>query len=183
MFKTEICEIFGIQYPIILGGMVWVGKSDLAAAVSDAGGLGLLGTSAVLWHSRTPVPQRKRTPSGLDALLVGVAQAVALVPGVSRSGATIWAGMRRGLHRAEAARFSFLLSIPATMGAALVEILRPPRSDGPGLLTLATGCAVAAVTGVVALRILLRLVIGGRLWVFAPYCLLVAVATVVVSFG
>ncbi|MBW2593955.1 MAG: nitronate monooxygenase, partial [Deltaproteobacteria bacterium] len=47
MFKTEICELFGIQYPIILGGMLWIGKADLVAAVSEAGGLGLMGAGGM----------------------------------------------------------------------------------------------------------------------------------------
>ncbi len=47
MFKTEICDILGIEYPILLGGMIWVGRSELVAAVSDAGGLGLLGAGGM----------------------------------------------------------------------------------------------------------------------------------------
>jgi undecaprenyl-diphosphatase len=168
--------------PVAVAGVAVLPVADTLFSSSLWVGLGLLGTCAVLWHSRWPVPERKSTPSGRDALLIGAAQAVALVPGVSRSGATIWAGMRRGLDRVQAARFSFLLCIPATIGAATVEILRPSRGDGAGLATLALGSAVAAITGVVALRVLLRLVIVGRLWVFAPYCLVAAVAATVLSF-
>jgi enoyl-[acyl-carrier protein] reductase II len=74
MFKTEICEIFGIQYPIILGGMVWVGKSALVAAVSDAGGLGLLGTGGMpideIIMEIERVKQRTSKPFGVNIPLV-----------------------------------------------------------------------------------------------------------------
>jgi enoyl-[acyl-carrier protein] reductase II len=74
MFKTEICKIFGIEYPIILGGMVWVGKSDLVAAVSDAGGLGLLGSGGMtveeIAKELEKVKEKTSKPYGVNIPLV-----------------------------------------------------------------------------------------------------------------
>ncbi len=133
--------------------------------------VGLTLTAVVLWHSRGAKKGSKTVPRTTDAVVIGLAQAAALLPGLSRSGTTIWAAMRRGVSRPEAARFSFLLSIPATAGAATAEIVGAPGVGSTSALTLLLGAAVAAVTGWAALHVLYRLVVKGRLWVFAPYCL------------
>ena len=100
--------------------------------------------------------------------MIGLAQAAALLPGISRSGSTISAGLFRGLDREEAARFSFLLSVPAIAGAGILE-LRNLDSAELGL-HLPLGFVVAAVTGYSALRLLLRFVRRGRLHLFSWYC-------------
>jgi undecaprenyl-diphosphatase len=92
-----------------------------------------------------------------DALLIGIAQAAAIVPGVSRSGATISAALFLGFPRAEAARFSFLLATPITLGAALVKVPKLLAAGGGGGALL-WGMATAAVSGFLAIRFLLRLV-------------------------
>lgn len=110
------------------------------------------------------------------ALAVGAAQAMALTPGISRSGATIAAGIALGLPRTEAARFSFLLSVPAIAGAVVTAI--PDVTSGSldlGGATLA-GFTVAAVTGYVAVAGLLRLVRTRSLLPFALYLVAVAPA-------
>jgi len=86
-------------------------------------------------------------------LIVGCAQALALIPGVSRSGVTITAARALGVPRVSAARLSFLLATPITFGAGLLELRHLPK-ELP-LSTLAVGVAVAAVTGVIAIRGLL----------------------------
>ena len=90
-----------------------------------------------------------------DALVIGCAQVLALVPGVSRSGITLLAAMAIGLRRDAAARFSFLLSIPAVAGAAVLEMKHVLHSDAAGA-PLAVGLAVSAVTGYAAIGWLLR---------------------------
>jgi undecaprenyl-diphosphatase len=105
-----------------------------------------------------------------DSLLVGLAQCVALVPGISRSGSTISAGLMLGIDRAEAARFSFLLSIPVILGAAVLESRKMNAlPDGQGLPLLA-GVLAAAVTGYIALLFLMRVVKAAKLHWFAWYC-------------
>lgn len=108
----------------------------------------------------------------VDALLIGLAQACAIAPGISRSGATIGAGLARGLKRADAARFSFLLSVPVIVGTGLKELLslltRPEQAGQWHLL--AAGFLTAAVTGYLAIHFLLRYLQRRNLYPFAVYC-------------
>ncbi len=106
---------------------------------------------------------------GLAAyLLIGVAQGLAVMPGLSRSGTTIAAGILLGLSAAEAFRFSFLLSLPAVLGAVVLELSKPGALSMLGLPALVAG-TVALVVGYVALRLLRRIVTQGRFWAFAIY--------------
>jgi undecaprenyl-diphosphatase len=113
--------------------------------------------------------------SYLDALLIGTAQAVALVPGVSRSGVTISAGLMRGMQRPEALRFSFLLSIPAVAGATLLEggkLLKSPMQYDLSLF--AVGFAASLVSGVIAIKFLLKYLRRHTMNVFVGYRLVLA---------
>jgi undecaprenyl-diphosphatase len=105
-----------------------------------------------------------------DALLVGMAQAFALVPGISRSGMTITAGLAQGLSRVEAARFAFLLGVPAIAGAGLLQTLELVDRGGfePELLV---GVVTAAISGYFAIAFLVRLI--GRIGIapYAAYCI------------
>lgn len=105
-----------------------------------------------------------------EAVLVGIAQGFAVAPGISRSGTTIAVALFLGFQRQWAGRFSFLLFVPAVVGAILLEVLDlkvlPASEIGP----IAAGTFVAAVTGYGALRVLLKVVKQGRFYVFAPYC-------------
>jgi len=118
-----------------------------------------------------------------DALVIGVAQAAAIAPGLSRSGATMTAGLLRGLKRPDAARFSFLLSAPIILGAGLVSLLGlasspKPQSQAP---VLVVGFLVAAISGYVAIRGLMRYLQRRSLYVFSFYCLWVGVSCLVVA--
>jgi undecaprenyl-diphosphatase len=108
-----------------------------------------------------------------DALLIGTLQGFAILRGVSRSGTTITAGLLVGLDRKSAAAFSFLMAIPAILGA-LVLALRHGAPDGQGLPIFLIGGAVAAISGTIALRWLLRLLQKGQLHHFAWYCFALA---------
>jgi undecaprenyl-diphosphatase len=117
--------------------------------------------------------RREDTTTFRDALLIGVAQALAIFPGISRSGATIAAGMTLGLSRAAAARFSFLLSIPVIFGATIFKIPDLGTVE-PGTLPfggaeIAVGVLVAAGSGYWAIRFLLKLVQTDDLLGFARY--------------
>jgi len=113
-----------------------------------------------------------------DALAIGAAQALALFPGISRSGSTISAGIVRGLLRPEAARFSFLMSIPVMLGAGMIatlDLIRSPSSTqqiGPILV----GFASAAIVGYLAIRWLLGFLARRSLTPFAVYCAVVGLA-------
>jgi len=121
--------------------------------------------------------------SWLDALLVGLAQAAAIAPGISRSGATIAAGLFLGVKRASAARYSFLLSVPAILGAGVLSLL-DLASEG-GLAgdwpLLAASSLAAAVSGYLCIHFLLSYLRRGRLYVFAVYVWLFGAASLVVA--
>jgi undecaprenyl-diphosphatase len=104
------------------------------------------------------------------AFLIGLAQGMAITPGVSRSGATISVGLMLGLERKLAARYSFILSIPAILGALLLELFHLDSGVGVFTSSLLMGGATAAVSGFLALKFLLRVVDRGKLHFFAPYC-------------
>lgn len=126
--------------------------------------------------------RRAMTDAGWpDAALIGVAQAVSIVPGISRSGITIAAGLWGGFTREEAARLSFLVSIPAITGAGLFALkdVRAATSLGYTPVQLIAGFVVSAIFGALAIRWLLDIVRRGRLAVFAGYCWVVGAAVYV----
>ncbi|QDU91409.1 Undecaprenyl-diphosphatase [Pirellulimonas nuda] len=130
----------------------------------------------------------RRREGGIDypeigwrsALAVGVAQAVAILPGISRSGATIAAGLGVGLRRESAATFAFLLAIPAIAGAGLLEGIEAYKegTTGTPAYVLAAGFVVSFVVGLAALAALIRFVRSGRLGLFAWYLIPLGVAVV-----
>jgi undecaprenyl-diphosphatase len=110
-----------------------------------------------------------------DAVVVGLAQAASILPGLSRSGATIAVGRFAGMTPRGAARFSFLLAIPALFGAGLLNLWEAVRAGSGDVawLGLLVGLASAFVVGVAAIRVLLAVISGGRFWVFSVYCVAV----------
>jgi len=115
-----------------------------------------------------------------NAMLIGVAQACAIAPGISRSGATISTGLFLGLERELAARFSFLLSIPAILGAALVQV-----HDISSLFDITTSVTVAgfiaaAISSYLAIKVMLKLISDRDLLVFAYYCWIVGPLAIII---
>jgi undecaprenyl-diphosphatase len=104
------------------------------------------------------------------ALLVGLAQALAITPGISRSGATIACGLLMGLERSFAARLSFMLSIPAILGALVLQLMDLEQGQSIPLASLFIGGISSALSGYVALYLLVKMVHKGSIHVFAPYC-------------
>lgn len=130
----------------------------------------------------------RRTPGDTDytelsysrALLIGVAQAFAILPGISRSGTTIAAGIACGLRRESAATFAFLMAIPAIAGAGVLEGLDILQDGGTGtpLAVLAVGFVVSFLVGWASLRLLIRFVRQGTLSIFAWYLIPLGIAVV-----
>lgn len=143
----------------------------------------LLVTGAVLWSTRWVRPAARAQPTAPGALGIGVAQAFAILPGISRSGSTVAAGVWHGVDPVRAAEFSFLMAIPAIAGAAVLQV--PDLLEGGGAAIpwgpLAAGFVAALVAGVWAIRWLVRLLARGQFWRFAPYCWVVGVGALVWS--
>ncbi|MDD3297279.1 MAG: undecaprenyl-diphosphate phosphatase [Bacillota bacterium] len=107
-----------------------------------------------------------------DAIVIGLFQGFAITPGISRSGSTIFAGLMRGFSRELATRFSFIMSIPAILGAAVMEFSNYSGAaiTSGQLAVMLAGMAVAAVAGTIAIKFLIGLLNKGRLHYFSYYC-------------
>ena len=154
-------------------------EAPIERAFSDAHMVSgfLLVTGTILLSTRfIRPPQRELTMT--QAVLVGCAQAFAILPGVSRSGSTISAGMMLGLAREEAVKYSFLLSIPVILGATVLKLAKL-LSNLPGpdeLLDLGAGTIAAFISGYAAIKLLVIIARGGKLDYFAWYCYAVGIA-------
>ena len=163
-----------------------VGFGDFFASLFDRAavtGVALLVTGCVVWTARAALAREPAGRLGVgSALIVGLAQAAAIVPGISRSGATVVAALWRGVDPREAAAFSFLMSVPAVGGAALLKV--PGLVAGPGgggavggaagvdavsMAVLGVAAVVACVTGVAAIRAFRAMLASRSLHRFAPY--------------
>lgn len=149
-------------------------------------GIALLFTGAILFVSDRMAKGKKtaRTATVKDALLVGCAQAVAVVPGLSRSGCTIAAGMALGFDRTFAVRFSFLLSLPAVLGATLLKVIDVVQEgiDTALLPMYLVGMIVAGVVGYFSIRLVNMLAQKNKFGRFAYYCWAMGLAAIIVNF-
>ena len=154
---------------------IGLGAGDLIEGLFDAPAVaaaGLLLTGTFLWTARWAV---RREPEGgpgvVAALLMGVAQAFAILPGISRSGATVVVGLWLGVEAEEAAAFSFLMAVPAILGAAVMELpdLAESQSGLPGG-ALSMGVAAAALTGILAIWTFVAMLRRRSFHRFGPYC-------------
>ncbi len=158
---------------VIVGGLA---KDRIEALFGDpaVSGVGLLLTGVILWSSRHRIVQAARERPGLTAaVLMGLVQVCAVVPGISRSGTTVVAALWLGVYAEEAAAFSFLMAIPAIAGAAVLQI---PNLGAVGALDVApllVGSGVAALTGVLAIQMFVVMLDKRFFHLFAPYCWLV----------
>ena len=134
----------------------------------------LLITGLVLFLTRFPEEAEGRIKAS-DAFLIGIAQAIAMLPGISRSGLTISTGIFRGVHRERAAEFSFLLSLPAILGATALKLNDMLGKNNPvfDLWPYLTGMIFAFLFGWLAIRFLLKVIRKGRFEFFGYYCFLV----------
>lgn len=143
----------------------------------------LIITGTLLWFTR------RQTGPGVDitgmgwrqGLLIGLIQGLAIIPGISRSGSTIAAALYLGVDRQTAFRFSFLLSLPAILGAFVLGLDGEAFAGNVPMGLIVVGSFSAAVVGYIALKILLHMVISGWLYRFAPYCWIIGAVALVVS--
>jgi undecaprenyl-diphosphatase len=139
-------------------------------------GLLLLVAERVARHDR---PLEKITRR--DAIVIGIAQACALVPGVSRSGATLTAGLFLGFDRTSAARYSFLLSVPAVVLSGLFELRKIGDEDGAGALPTAIATLLAFIVGYASIAFLLRWLVRHNLAVFVVYRIALGVLVIALT--
>lgn len=161
-------------------------KSQMEEAFQSplAAGFGLLATAAILFAGQRCQREPRRGLDALgprDAVVIGLLQALAIAPGISRSGSTIAGGLMTGLRRDTSATFSFLIAVPVIAGAVLL-VLKDIFLEGTAVGrfdVLVVGTVVSFVVGVIALRVLLKVLARGKLHWFAWYCL--CIGTIVVA--
>ena len=157
-FKEQVEEIFGSGLTIV--------------------GIMLLVTAALVGFSYCARPRQRESISPLHAFLIGIGQALAVMPGLSRSGTTIATGLLLGNKKESMAQFSFLMVIPPILGEALLDVLKLMKGDEAfgdiEFLPLAVGFLAAFVSGCAACRWMISIVRKGKLLYFGIYCALVA---------
>lgn len=160
-FQEEVESMFS-------GSLVWVG-------------LALLGTALLLFHTTLLRKDGiKKIPFG-DAFLMGIAQALAVIPGLSRSGSTIATGLLLKNKKDEVAQFSFLMVLIPIIGAALMKILQWTDSpaDSVDVIPLVAGFIAAYISGYLACRWMINIVKKGKLYWFAIYCAIVGIVSII----
>ena len=173
--------------PAGIVGVCFKDSIETAFASPKMVGAALLFTGAVLTATRF-LPKGEKEVSFLRALIMGVAQAVAILPGVSRSGMTLAAARASKVDAERAAEFSFLMSAPPIAGAALLEILKAVRGAAEAGAAVETGwglcifgAVLAAVVGWFALKLLVASLKGRWFWLFGPYCFVAGALTLALA--
>lgn len=174
-----VLYLFIASVPTGLMGYFFSGLFESLFASLKAVGLALLVTGTFLFL--TKFSRERQGDSPIHPFFIGILQGLAIVPGISRSGFTIGGALFLGWKRDRAARFSFLLSVPAILGAVLFQLQKVDVSTQPWFF-LAVGTAVAAVFGYTALLFLYKLVQKGTFYSFAYYCFPLGIVALMVSF-
>jgi undecaprenyl-diphosphatase len=168
--------------PTAIIGLVFKGPLErLFGSVTTVGAMLIVTGIIVALTRMIPKGYGIRTRVGLlAALAVGTAQGLAIIPGISRSGSTIVCALLFGLDRDLAGRFSFLLAIPAIIGALAIQI-DLDALERVGLVPLVLGFFSSAIVGLLALKLLMGIVRKGHLYYFAPYCWVIGLLVVFAS--
>jgi len=183
-----VCKILVSLIPVALVGFLLKDQVDaLFSGTLRQVAVGLCITAALLWISdsagkRFKVPVARDTRNGISywqAFVVGLAQAFAVVPGISRSGSTISTGLLTGVKRESIAQFSFLMVLAPIIGEQCLDLLKVATGeasfgDGVGILPLALGFVAAFLSGLFACKVMIAIVKKAKLMWFALYCLVVA---------
>lgn len=177
-FTAEQAYVLKIVISMIPVGIVGVFFKDyIEAAFSSIAVVGvmLLVTAALLAFAYYAKPRQKQELSYRDAFIIGLAQAVAVLPGLSRSGSTIATGLLLGNKKESVAQFSFLMVLPPILGNALLDCLKGDFGGGVETLPLVAGFVTAFITGCIACKWMIDIVKRGKLIWFAVYCAIAGV--------
>lgn len=170
-------------------GIIGVFFKDTVEDIFGAGllivGCMLLLTAALLTFSYYAKPRQKTSISLKDAFIIGLAQACAVMPGLSRSGTTIATGLLLGNNKAQMAQFSFLMVIPPILGEALLDTIKAVQGEaiagGIPMSSLLVGFLAAFLSGCLACKWMINIVKKGKLIYFAIYCALAGAVTIICS--
>ena len=186
--NNETRYFINILISMIPVGIVGLFFKDAVEKVFGSGllivGCMLLLTASLLAFSYFAKPRQKETLSKKDAFIIGLAQAVAVMPGLSRSGSTIATGLLLGNKKEKLAQFSFLMVIPPILGEALLDILKAVKGGAEAavgnlsLTVMLAGFIAAFVSGCLACKWMIRIVKNGKLIYFAIYCAIVGALTI-----
>lgn len=177
-----VSKILVSMIPVLVVGVLF--REEVEALFSGnlvLVGSALLVTALLLISTQLVKTGEKKIPF-LDAFIIGIAQALAVIPGISRSGATISAGLLLKNGRSDVARFSFLMVLLPIIGAALLDILSYSPADGNGgisVTALVTGFLAAYLSGYLACTWMINLIKKGNLYWFALYCALVGIVSII----
>jgi undecaprenyl-diphosphatase len=187
--NAETKYVINILISMIPIGIVGIFFKDYVEEIFGSGllivGCMLLLTACLLTFSYYAKPRQKENISMRDAFIIGLSQACAVLPGLSRSGTTIATGLLLGNNKTQLAQFSFLMVIPPILGEAILDILKTATGEAPAgdipTLSLVVGFLTAFVAGCLACKWMINIVKKGKLIYFAIYCAIVGVATVIFS--
>ena len=188
--NDETKYFINILISMIPVGIVGVFFKDYVEEVFGSGllivGIMLLVTAALLTFSYYAKPRIKQNISWKDALIIGIAQACAVMPGLSRSGSTIATGLLLGNKKESLAQFSFLMVIPPILGEALLDVMKMTKGEDVfgsiSTLPLMVGFLAAFISGCIACKWMISIVKRGKLIYFGIYCAIVGVVTIICSF-
>lgn len=187
--NAETKYVINILISMIPIGIVGIFFKDYVEEIFGSGllivGCMLLLTACLLTFSYYAKPRQKENISMRDAFIIGLSQACAVLPGLSRSGTTIATGLLLGNNKTKLAQFSFLMVIPPILGEAILDILKTATGEAPAgdipTLSLVVGFLTAFVAGCLACKWMINIVKKGKLIYFAIYCAIVGAATVIFS--
>ena len=189
VFKGKINEeqsyILKIVLSMIPIGIVGFCFKDYIDAISQniwVVGAMLLLTASLLSFAYFAKPRQKANISYRDAFIIGLAQAVASMPGLSRSGTTIATGLLLGNKKESVANFSFLMVLPPILGSALLDLIKGEFGGGVEIIPLISGFLATFVTGCLACKFMIEIVKRGKLIYFAIYCAIAGITAIVTHF-
>lgn len=194
LFKFEMNDetryVFNILVSMIPVGVVGLFFKDTVEEIFGSGllivGIMLLVTAALLTFSYYAKPRQKEKISLRDAFVIGLAQAAAVMPGLSRSGSTIATGLLLGNKKEKLAQFSFLMVIPPILGEALLDVVKAVKGEeafgGIDAMPLTVGFIAAFVSGCLACKWMIDIVKKGKLIYFGIYCAVAGAITIICNF-
>jgi len=172
-----LADIITGSIPTAIIGLLFKDYFEKVFASAFIAGIMLCITGLFIGATKFIPEGRKKRVGLINSILIGIAQGIAIIPGISRSGATITCGLACKIDKELAFRFSFLLSIPAILGAFTLEAIKIEQVNN--IIPLILGTLSSAIVGFLALKFLNSLIKKGHLYYFSPYCLAIGISTVI----